>query len=344
MQTVVAHLMLTIVSLAGQPTDDAGLWIQRLADESWVVREDATEALATSESLSLDTVAEALARQDLTTEQRVRLVGVATARFRFEPMAGLGVQFGSATEGAVQILETVKNGRFPASDILRAGDVIVVVGDTMIGGQDHLRAEILSRRPGDMLSVLVRRDRAMLRLNLPLGRFDELDGAASLDDEIISWAARLRLERAGISAERAVMIGNGLNGSAWVDAAFPEGRAPLPPGETGERRGAPVAVGGAADDRRTIGQRGFWANRADAARSAGEQLRTDLGRRMTSGVRLRSVFVEHERTLLEQIAAAPESGEDLAGLEADLARVRQGIAAVDVRLGETARALDAAQP
>lgn len=327
-----------------QPLTDVADLVGRLNAPEWVEREAAAETLATSEDVPVDSIAAALARPDLSAEQRVRLVGIAAARFRFEPMGGLGVQFGSATEGAVQILETVKNGRFPASDILRAGDVIVVVGDTMIGGQDHLRAEILSRRPGELLSVLVRRDRTMIRLDLPLGRFDELDGAASLDDEIIAWAARLRLERAGISAEREALVGGGLTGTAWVDAAFPEGRAPLPPGETGERRGAPVAVGGAADDRRTIGQRGFWANRADAARSAGEQLRTDLGRRMTGGVRLRSVFVEHERTLLERIAAAPQTGEDPAGLEADLARVRQSIAAVDVRLGETARALDAAQP
>lgn len=327
-----------------QPATDVAAMVDRLNAPEWVEREAAAETLATTEDVSLDAIAAALGRADLSAEQRVRLVGIAAARFRFEPMGGLGVSFGSATEGAVQILDTVKNGRFPASDILRPADVIVAVGDTMIGGQDHLRAEILSRRPGEVLSVLVRRERVMLRLELPLGRFDELDGAASLDDETIAWATRLRLERAGISGERGAMVGSGLTGQAWVDAAFPEGRATLPPGETGERRGAPVAVGGAADDQRTIGQRGFWPSRADAARSAGEQLRSDLGRRMTSGVRLRALFVEHERTLLDRIAAAPETGEDAAGLEADLARVRQSIAAVDVRLGETARALDAAQP
>lgn len=341
-----APLMLGLVVLAGQPADETAAWIERLGDESWSVREAATEALGTvgqeDESARDAAIVAALARADLPEEVRLRLVRVAAWRFRSTALGGLGVSFGTSSGEAKVPIQGVVPG-FPASDMLRPGDEVTAVDGEIVGGMEHLRAEILSRRPGDTLPVWIRRDRTMLEMALPLGSYASLEGGAALDDETVLWAMRLRLAREGVSIDGPDRVGAGLDADAWIGAAFPEGRDGTPARPV-ERMGPGVTLGpGGADRDAGARRRGSWPTRADATRSVGEQRRTDLGRSMNAGIVARSVLVEFERALVERIAGARESGADTGGMERTLESVRARMRTLDARMVETARAMDAAE-
>lgn len=340
-----APLMLGLVVLAAQPADETAAWIERLGDESWSVREAATEALGTvgpeDQSARDAAIVAALGRADLAEEVRLRLIRVAAWRFRSMPLGGLGVSFGTWGEASVEIRAVVPG--FPASDMLRPGDAVTAVDGEIVGGMEHLRAEILSRRPGDTLPVWVRRDRKMLEMALPLGSFESLDSAAALDDETVLWAMRLRLAREGVAIGGPDQVGAGLDTDAWIGAAFPKGRDGTP-ARAVERMGPGVTLGpGGADRDGGARRRGMWPTRADATRSVREQRRADLGLAMNAGIVARSVLVEFERALVERIARARDSGADTAGMERTLESVRDRMRTLDARLVETSRAMDDAE-
>jgi hypothetical protein len=104
-----------------------------------------------------------------------------------------------------------------------------------------------------------------------------------------------------------------------------------------------VVAGASVLDRDAQGRRrGWWNTRGEAERSVQEQHRADLGRRMTAGVRTRSVLVEFERALAERIAAAREDGRETGAAEARLVQVREQMRRLDELLTETARRMDEA--
>jgi hypothetical protein len=321
-------------------TTDFPTLVERLDDDAWLTRESATQSIATDDSIPLDAIAGALGRDDLSTEQRTRLWQAALNRFRMEPKGGLGVSFQPGGEGGVRIGETIAG--FPAAELLRAGDTVVSVEGRYVSGQNELRAEILSRRPGEVMGVLVRRDREVLELALPLGAYSELTGAAMLDEPTAAWALRLRLERAGAAAERIDGIGDGLGATAWIGAAFPEGGV-LPIEERGERADPSVVVPGSGTVRGR-GRISFWPGPDEAMKDAGEAFRALIGRLMTERVRLRSVMVEFERSLTIAIRDGEANGEDVSSLEARLAALRERMREMDEALGETARRMDQPLP
>lgn len=340
MLAAVAISVVLLIQPGAEPPDAgavAGL-IDELGSDSWAARETATATLMTIGSLAQDEILAAMARADLSTEQRLRLTRVAAARFRNEPLGGLGVSFGNSSEGGVQI-QAVVNG-FPAAQILRAGDVILAIDDEMVGGQDHVRAEILSREPGTLLPVLVRRDRTVLDLRLPLGAYANLDGAAALDEMTVAWAMRLRYGRRGVAIGGPDAIGGRLDGAAWVAAAFPPGSIGLP-AEPGDRRGPGIATGTVGMERDlNARRRGVWTTPEEAAKAVRDQRRVDLGRAMTTGVRTRSMLVEFERSLVQRINEALGAGEEAEALGARLAGVRERMARLDEELKETALRLE----
>jgi hypothetical protein len=282
-----------------------------------------------------EAIATALTRADLSVEQRVRLARVAAWRFRSTPMGGLGVSFGPSGEGAVQINNVVPG--FPASDLLRPQDVILAVDDRVVAGQDHLRAEILGRAPGDTLPVLIRRGRTILDLALPLGAYNDLEGAAMLDEATVRAAMRVR---GGVDAPATETVGSATTSAEWVEAAFPGDRVGTPV-LPGDRRGPGISAARTGHDHRQIPRtRGSWSTRAEAEQAVGDQRRSDLGLRMTSGVRYRSVLVEFQQALESQIRASAESGENADALSERLAGVAERLARLDATLLELARTLD----
>jgi hypothetical protein len=83
-----------------------------------------------------------------------------------------------------------------------------------------------------------------------------------------------------------------------------------------------------------------WATPEEAAKALRDQRRVDLGRAMTSGVRTRSVLVEFERSLVQQINEMKEAGEPADALESRLAGVRARMALLDQNLIEMSGLLD----
>lgn len=325
-----------IMVLVLQAATDPQALIAQLDDESWPVREAATEALLVVDAVPMEVIETAMTREDLSPEQHARLARIAIARFRATPMGGLGVSFGAAGDAGVQIQGVVPG--FPAADMLRAQDSILAIGDVVVRGQDHVRAEILSRGPGETLPVLLRRERTVVEMELPLGSYDRLDAAAALDDATVLRAMRLRYGRRAAQPAEMDVIGTGLGMDAWTRTAFPDDVENAP---TGDRRGPGVAIGRAGQTRELAGmRRGFWGSLADAELGIREQRRADLGRRLTTAVRARSVLVEFQRALDERLRRAAETGEDDAALRERAERLGEQLRRLDQSMAEMAARID----
>ena len=110
-------------------------------------------------------------------------------RFRSDtPKGALGVSFGATRPGHVEIQTIVGDGSFPASDMLKPGDVIIEVSGVLVEGSAHLRAEILSRLPGDTMPVVIERDGLTIARELPLGSYRNLTGAAMIETDVLRRA------------------------------------------------------------------------------------------------------------------------------------------------------------
>lgn len=168
---------------------------------------------------------------DLSVQRRAALIRDGRGVFSRAPRAALGVQFRTpAAEGAVTI-ERALDG-FPVAEYLAGGDVITHVDGRPLAGTEHLRAEILSRLPGESLPMRVRRsipavgDPAMgdppagaqvLEIDVPLGGYEKLEQAGP-DERLLhaAWRARVErlLDRAGIG--EGPEVGAGLRAEDWL--------------------------------------------------------------------------------------------------------------------------------
>lgn len=325
------------------PGDVAGL-IERLGDEDWGVRRQATDALMGMAGAPAGAIEAALEREDLGEEQRIRLMRVAAAWFRQEALGGLGVSFAPAAGGGVQINTVVDNGMFPASQVLRVGDVILMVDDRTLGSQDELRAEILSREPGSVMPAVIRRDRTVLDVGLPLGAYTDLQGAAALDEATVVRAMRLRAAREGRTMDEPDTVGGALTDGAWIDAAFPAGMDG-DPRQPGDRISPGVSPGDAAMMRSAnpLRRGGRWNTRAGARESVNEMLRAGLGRLLTDRVVVRSVLVELTASLDEAVRRTEVEGGDASAARARLEYVRSWKAELDTLLMEIVERQEALQ-
>ena len=325
------------------PAEVAGL-IEQLGDDDWGVRRAATDALMGMAEPPAGVIRAALEREDLGEERRIRLMRVAAAWFRQEALGGLGVSFAPAAGGGVQINSVVDNGMFPASAILRVGDVILMVDDRMLESQDELRAEILSREPGSVMPVVIRRERAVLDIGLPLGAYSDLQGAAALDEATVVRAMRLRAAREGREMDEPDTVGGGLTDGAWIDAAFPDG-LDGDPQQPGDRISPGVSPGDAAMARTAnpLRRGGRWNTRAGARESVNEMLRAGLGRLLTDRVVVRSVLVELAASLDETVRRVEAEGGDASAARARLAFVRSWKAELDTLLMEIVERQEALQ-
>lgn len=322
---------------ASEPDADFASMLTQLDSDDWFEREAATEALIASDDLPMSAIDEALASDSISAEQRMRLDLVSVQRYRRESLAGLGVQFNGERLGAVKITVVVEG--FPAATVLQVGDTILASGTdqdaVLIGGEDGLRSQILSRRPGEVLPVIVRRGDDTIALELPLGSYSNLRGAATLDDETVREAMLLRRSRTWDAASEPRTIGAGLDLSVWIRAAFPEGSWDGLVGG-GERRDAPVVRGGTAGSLEGRGRqsllRTFWPDLDEAFEEAGRKLRDQTDRKQSRAIILRSVHVAREITLVRDIESAEANGENTAALLMTLDRLRASLAELDMEL------------
>ncbi|MEX0876516.1 MAG: PDZ domain-containing protein [Phycisphaerales bacterium] len=203
--------------------------VELLGSDSWLERDLAMIELGgLHPRITLEDLEGFLPDPDLSAEQLARLVQAARDRYMTHPKGALGVSFGTIRIGSIEVMPIQDDERFPASAMLRGGDQIAMVGDTVIDGSLSLRAQILSREPGDTLPVLVIRLGELIEMDLPLGSYDELTGAARMDPELMRMALMLRWQRLGIEVPRPESIGTDIGVDSWARAAFPEGAQPDP--------------------------------------------------------------------------------------------------------------------
>ncbi|MGP1346801.1 MAG: hypothetical protein ACTS3F_09075 [Phycisphaerales bacterium] len=165
------------------------------------VRRAAALALAEFEGLDEGGLLEIIGSDGLTLEQRSRLLDVSFARFVVAPRAAVGASF--QTQVPIEITQLFP--QFPAGrgDSLRLGDELIELeGRSMLtrDALDQLRAEVLSREPGESVEVVVRRPFAPERLaeieaEREAARIAEMAKARAEVEQV-----RARAERDGIPA------------------------------------------------------------------------------------------------------------------------------------------------
>ena len=239
-----AILAMCVAQASAQPDEHVRGLVDQLDSQSWLERDLATLDLANSlEEISLSDLEFFLGDMTLSHEQRTRLVLACQQRFQTHPKGGLGVSFGVIRVGAIEVVPIRNNPNFPASEMLNPGDVIARVGDQILMNSFDLRAHILSREPGEMLPATIIRNGKPIKMELPLGSYGELTGAARLEPGIARRALGFRWSRKGIIVPEVDLIGSGINSDQWIAAAFPKGSAPDP--RSPRRQLATAMIGGA---------------------------------------------------------------------------------------------------
>lgn len=184
--------------LISQPTVGSPLLVQIIQDlgsDDIVLRTNAQARLVESETFKLHDVEGVLKEGKIGPEQRLRLMAVASKRFRIEPRAALGVQsaMGDAGQRGV-VLDKIMPG-FPSSETLRPGDRVLVVDGQAITDISLMRPVVIAHDPGDEVPVSVLREGATLNLKVKLGRFTDLGprgGAGSMTTELLDEAWEFR--------------------------------------------------------------------------------------------------------------------------------------------------------
>jgi PDZ domain-containing protein len=195
-----------------------------LDDPSWVVREQSTQMIGNpNEGFELSMLAMVLEREDLSEEAKTRLWIAARELFGRTTKAGLGVGFGAMRDGGVEIRTVVQEmDQFPAATMLVPGDLIVGADGHTLTDSDDLRAMILSHDPGETLNAIVQRGDRVLDLDLPLGSYQFLRGAAPISPHIADRAVKIRWARQGIVLPEIDAIGEGIEIGDWISAGYPE--------------------------------------------------------------------------------------------------------------------------
>ena len=226
---ILAGIALCVGAASAQNTSQADQHfeslIELLDDESWIVREQATATLSNpGEGFTLDRLADVLARDDLSTETRTRVQIAARDLFGQTTKAGLGVGFGAARDGGVEIGTVVEEvDQFPAAKMLAPGDLIMSADGHALRDSNELRALILSHEPGESLNVLVERVGKVLDLDLPLGSFAYLRGAAPITPSVADRALEIRWARQGKRVPSTDAVGGSIDVEDWIAAGYPEG-------------------------------------------------------------------------------------------------------------------------
>lgn len=284
--------------------------VSLLDDPSWIVREQSMQMIGNpNEGFELSMIAPMLERDDLSAEARHRLWIASRELFGRTTKAGLGVGFGAMRDGGVEIRTVVQEvDQFPAAAMLVPGDLIVRADGQPLMESDDLRAMILSHDPGESMNVIIERGERVLDLDLPLGSYKFLRGAAPISPHIAERAIRLRWMRQGIVLPESQSIGSGISVDDWVEAGYPE-----EPGAfraSNARRSPRVVNAGAGRDVHvgtgmiTRGRIEPWSNKDNAEDAMVQARRIELSREL-SIVNLRLKLLkggikEYDKQILEQ--------------------------------------------
>lgn len=220
---LVAFFPASAVFADGLP--DRGTILALLDSPVLADRDHASSILLADESITIRDIEDMLSSDRLTPEQQIRLLAVGREIFARTPKAGLGVQFAPQRLEAGTRLDGVLDN-FPAAGLLRAGDIILAINAQPIANSAHMGEIILSHEPGEILvmdiarpigPLLPGRDVPVERLTVevPLGRFDDLQAGAVPIPARLEGAFLHRLARAGVGHEPAA-VGLGRTPIDWL--------------------------------------------------------------------------------------------------------------------------------
>jgi hypothetical protein len=193
--------------------------VAELNSEQYEMREQATATLldAPHENIQFYAI---LARQELTTEQRSRLLMIVRQRLLHAPRGAVGISMipHRAPDGSVHIeVDRLIDG-LPAERLLRVGDRITRLEGQPLQAPDQLTVKVQSRRPGDQITLDVLRPRRdehgrllrdgervvydELKIELTLGSADLLDEAGAPRGAQRSAVQQIRRQKSRLIMER----------------------------------------------------------------------------------------------------------------------------------------------
>lgn len=203
------------------PTTEAQLreLITQLDAPEFDLRKDATAKILADDRFTLKLIESVLIGERdgadksghavLTDEQFARLTQIARDRFFRSPRAAMGVQFGDSPALPNRVLVGQTFPKFPAHTLLEEGDMIVEAdGQTLHANTSRWRLQgmIVSRDPGDVLPLVIRRGARRIAIDVPLGRFSDLENSGLDDGRILNgWSVRSRRYEAAGPRSRATV-------------------------------------------------------------------------------------------------------------------------------------------
>ncbi len=250
MRRLLTGLVLCVpLSVSGQASDPdlVASLVEDLKNPSFVTRELAERELQYEESITLEALEAQLMRDDLSQEQRIRLLKAASMRFASEPRAAMGIQLtNELSELGLKISGPVEG--FDSMAKLRANDIISRIGDLPIRSTTDLQVAIISRSPGEVVPVEVVRDGQRLTLDIELGKWSNLSTAGGIPRSYVeaAWIFRSR-EYAGKDEPEVIEFDADPN--AWNESAIGGWGDQRSRRNVGEQTRQAVVVGGEARPR-----------------------------------------------------------------------------------------------
>jgi len=236
---------------SGQASDSANDRIESLVEElkssSFVTRELAEKDLQFEQSIALEELETQLRRDDLTPEQRIRLLKAASMRFASEPRGAMGINLtNELSQLGLKIGAPVAG--FDSAVKLQAGDIISTISGLPIRSTADLQITIISRSPGDTVPVEIVRDGQKLTLDVELGAWSQLNSPGGLPRSYVeaAWVFRSR-DYAGLDEPEIIEFEADPN--AWNQAAMRGWSGQSPRRNTGEPIRSAVVIGGEARPR-----------------------------------------------------------------------------------------------
>lgn len=315
--------------------------IDSLNHESWMVREQSTRMLGNpNEGFELDMLAEVLEQPDLPGETRLRLQSAARELFTQTTKAGLGVGFGAMRNGGVEIGTVVDDiVGFPAAAMLIPGDLIIGADGAALTTSEDLRATILSHAPGERMSLLIQRADQVLDLDVPLGSYSSLRGAAPINQWVADQAIQIRWERKGFIMPSSIQMGESITAEDWVQAGYPDGQQPADSRMAPSSRRSPRMINGGSADDAFVGTgimiRGRiepWKNLGTATEAIRRARRIELSTEIND-TRIARQLAQNQLDALQQLGdGATQDGLDAQQLKIDISKVSAKIQTIQREL------------
>lgn len=166
-----------------------------LSSPDFDTRQVATDRLMTDTEITFADLEAVLKTRPLPIEAHARLMLAARERFRQTPRGAMGVGFNlGSLRNRIVIDRTY--APFPCHQILEPGDVIVAADGIRLHGpmaQPTIQGLIVARDPGSVMKLVVRRGAEKLELDVPLGRFADLENSNLDPDRLVrAWRTRSR--------------------------------------------------------------------------------------------------------------------------------------------------------